>query len=1121
MQRGTLSPAELFDAAVHPAREQELVEAGLEIVARPGTAAPMEVPPGCFAIHRGLGEGKLAVVSAVERVVPSRVLLEAEGIPCEGYRDGVFIEVDNGPTGRRGLRIAGPEGIMARDVVLLRERPAGLRCASARLAEGSAKAAPRPARRPRPSRQPAEDVDPTPLAMLLAAVYALRRRRQRTVREEYLRSLLEPTSGSSPLRDELRRAAADLERRQAALPTGQDRAAALAGPLDQLAAGLLTAAERAFILDTDRSTLELLEPAARDRYLGFAWEYGDFPGGPAGPNEARADQMFASLTRLRPERRANQGDAAAVRADEFDAAMQRRIEGALVAVPGERGQRLHRDASAAYVDMRTAAAAEGVTLAIRDSHRTAARAQASAASAGNRAAVASFSSHTLGLGVDLNMSHGSLRFTETATRPFRNLVDMYKSPVHKWMFLRGETHGWFPYRREPWHWEYNPPGFRERLRQQPADTSSPAPREETGYAEGIRDPIPPPRPPLAITGTVGRGGQNNAADVRAVQDRLVALRAVEAADISTERPSGPAAVPEASLTRTIEAIERFQRQMAIAVNGAVALRGPTRTELDRAIPVPTPTELAAIGTELRTITQTVSRGLTITGPVGATATGNAVNDVRAVQRRLVELGKLAASHRESPAAGATGTIPQASLTATIAALRRFQDDVRFFVSKRTIAGAITPGVASPGDATTTLLDRISVYNMALGTARLSFRDHVVSGATQSEAGVMLVGIASPSALTLRSYTDQGLTSAQASALKHVSTSEGNFDAINTYDRALVSVGFIQFAGGRGLPPYIALLKARQPAKFRDLLQKFGIDVEFTVPGGAITGARMVVLDAAGTRVLRGTAAETAIRDDKRLTTALILSGRDRDVQLVQIEAAIRGYVLPALNTTVAPSTRGGSVRLGDILRSQKAMASLFDRAIQEGIGGAKRRFERIIQRLVRNAEPRPLPTPPPPLPTTAQLQSREGDVLAELERDLQAATNVGTNITRARASLDTVIRAAGAAGAAVPGLLARPELAAARRAVTDARVGLADVVNLSTANVDTELARMNTTLTAEETRLALTPAPASVAELRTALTASRQALATIAGPLSTAPMFLGRIQRIRRSTLDSGLAEVA
>jgi len=94
--------------------------------------------------------------------------------------------------------------------------------------------------------------------------------------------------------------------------------------------------------------------------------------------------------------------------------------------------------------------------------------------------------------------------------------------------------------------------------------------------------------------------------------------------------------------------------------------------------------------------------------------------------------------------------------------------------------------------------------------------------------------------------------------------------------------------------------------------------------------------------------------------------------------------------------------------------------------------------------------------------------------------------------------------------------------VTDARVGLGDVVNLSTSkNVDTQLAAMNTTLASEESRLQLTPPPGSTAALAAALTASRRALAGVAGPVSTAPAFLARIQRIRRSTLDAGLAEVA
>ena len=390
---------------------------------------------------------------------------------------------------------------------------------------------------------------------------------------------------------------------------------------------------------------------------------------------------------------------------------------------------------------------------------------------------------------------------------------------------------------------------------------------------------------------------------------------------------------------------------------------------------------------------------------------------------------------------------------------------------------------------------------------------------------MFRGTALPSALAITDYEAQGLTAGQAAALKFVSTHEGNFDAINTYDRALVSVGFIQFAGSRGLPSYLALLKTRQPATFRGLLQRVGIDVEFTVSGGsrttpttAIGAARVVVIDPPGNRVLRGAAAETAIRDDKRLTTALILSGRDRAVQLVQIEAAVRDYVRPALDATVSGVAGPGRARLRDLLRSQKGMAALFDRAIQEGLGAARRRFERIIQQLVRGTDPNTAP------PTLAAVQGREGDVLAELERDLQAAADVAARIARAQAALGALIRAASVAGTTLVSLLARPEVSDARRALTDARTGLSAVINVTSpldVPVDTTLGTMNTILVSEESRLALTPSPPSLDALATALTASRRALATAAGPLSTSSRFLARVQRIRRSTLDSSLAEVA
>ena len=388
MERGRWpSPSALFDAAAYPAGEAELDRLGLEVVARPGMEAPIDVKPGYLAIRRALGEGRLAVLCAVNRMVEGRTSLEATGVVCEGRGDGVFIEVDGGPSGRRtALRLAGPDGLVVRDTVLLRPR----RTVPARS-----------------RRAPAKDTGPSPRTILLAA----------------------------------------------------------------------------------------------------------------------------------------------------------------------------------------------------------------AAEAG----------------------------------------------------------------------------------------------------EGVDDPITQPRTPLSITGSVGRGGQNLAPDVRAVQARLVALRALDATDATTERPPDSAAAGESALPRTIEAIERFQRQLGVPIDGKFDVRGVTRTDLDRAVPHPTAAELAAVTTERNAVRQSVSRGLTITGPVGATAGGNAPDDVRAVQRRLVELGKLSASHRETPLAGATAAVPQASLRATVAALRALQADVRFWLARGTVSGAITPGVAAPGDATAALLDRISVYGMTVGS----------------------------------------------------------------------------------------------------------------------------------------------------------------------------------------------------------------------------------------------------------------------------------------------------------------------------------------------------------------------------------------------------------------------
>ena len=224
---------------------------------------------------------------------------------------------------------------------------------------------------------------------------------------------------------------------------------------------LLRALELKFIHDPKISGLDILGPELSKHFRGFKWEENDFPGGPEGPNEQFADVMVDTLDLVRPERRANSTrDAVVLRAEATEAAWDY-ITNQWVVVPEQERWKLNRHALESFIRMREQAKAEGVDLFILSAHRNPQTAQRNAARSGNPNAVASFSSHSLGLAIDFKMSHGDLKVDETTTRPMAEVVRMRESPVHKWLLLRGEEFGWYPYQNEPWHWEYNPLGFRE------------------------------------------------------------------------------------------------------------------------------------------------------------------------------------------------------------------------------------------------------------------------------------------------------------------------------------------------------------------------------------------------------------------------------------------------------------------------------------------------------------------------------------------------------------------------------------------------------------------------------------------------------------------------------------
>ncbi len=237
---------------------------------------------------------------------------------------------------------------------------------------------------------------------------------------------------------------------------------ALADASDDNIYELVRAVELQFIHDPRTSALDVLGPELRAKYRNFDWQRNDYPGN-GGPNEDLAREMVEALRAdIFRERRANSGHDPAVRRSEATEEVWEYILDQWTTVPGEENYQLNKHAVDPYVEMREAAREDGVDLVIRSAHRTPRRAEEGAARAGNPYAVASFSSHSLGLAIDFQLSRPDQdnRF-RISTRPMADVVRMRQSPEHKWLFLRGDEFGWYPFTHEPWHWEYNPPGFRE------------------------------------------------------------------------------------------------------------------------------------------------------------------------------------------------------------------------------------------------------------------------------------------------------------------------------------------------------------------------------------------------------------------------------------------------------------------------------------------------------------------------------------------------------------------------------------------------------------------------------------------------------------------------------------
>ncbi|NJL13803.1 MAG: LysM peptidoglycan-binding domain-containing protein [Microscillaceae bacterium] len=350
---------------------------------------------------------------------------------------------------------------------------------------------------------------------------------------------------------------------------------------------------------------------------------------------------------------------------------------------------------------------------------------------------------------------------------------------------------------------------------------------------------------------------------------------------------------------------------------------------------------------------------------------NRAEDLQKVQLRLVQLNMLKHNHGESPEAimqkiGGKGALTANYIPLTIQAIERMQEQfkVRFWIEHTSRVAMMktnsyTQGVVVPGDVTERFMNEYTEYRLSFPhphggqTVSIRFHNFPRSAHTQYYHGVSYAGISNPE-IPMEVFRRLGANETLAEALSFVSRHEGKFDAINSYDRAIFSFGFIQFAGnGGGLVPLLAAIKQKAPKVFEEYFQQFGLDVEYREHLGQIQQAELRVAnphDRGGKFILRGQEAERVLRADKVLHGVFIRAGHYLPVVTLQIDAALQHYVKPALHLSlnlVLGTLRLSNATLTDYINSALGLTMLIDLSINRWINTARQVFQEAIEKVAR------------------------------------------------------------------------------------------------------------------------------------------------------------------------------
>jgi peptidoglycan endopeptidase LytF len=363
-------------------------------------------------------------------------------------------------------------------------------------------------------------------------------------------------------------------------------------------------------------------------------------------------------------------------------------------------------------------------------------------------------------------------------------------------------------------------------------------------------------------------------------------------------------------------------------------------------------------------------GLGLRGSVGRNGT-NYLEDVLKVQTRLIDLKLLAETHTETQdrlsKVAVNGCVTAQSIPLTVAAIEKFQANFvnRWTQSPTSLAllevTKFTPSLVENGDATYKIMREMTHFTITVPhpidderELTAQFRNFVASVHTVYPYGISYTGGSKLADMPDEVFNEIGLEPHIVKTLKLISKHEGNLDALNTYDKAFFSFGFIQFAGSSvkgAFPDLVAAMKYYEPTAFKEIFEPIGIDVDFQVRNNRPQNAVVKFFDLysrTGKFELSGVEAEKAMRDDPEALAAFIMAGYHPKLAAIQVRQAVLGYLQPAMGIRININLGMFQVErllLTDIIRSHMGRAVIIDLTVNQWITNVANLFSEAIHRI--------------------------------------------------------------------------------------------------------------------------------------------------------------------------------